>query len=269
MKYWYLSFVIHSADRPNWFRDYKWTTYIKDVDERVVAGDVVLIGNQENGVFAWGSVLSKGEETENREYRVELSRGNIQRSLIADRIIDKIEEFSTVLKSPKRPFTFLTKQQVRVLRSLLPDPKPPAPVGNHFILGSKVKLDEDLQVEYKDIAVSQIAKEAYEYAVAYARGPGGHTFFGVRDNGKVVGLQLDYSQRNDLRKRIEDKLFTIEPPLLAIEDYTLSFENVIDVHGHPVAEIFVIDLEVKSTGKKHRTAGGKSFHKGFSGRRKV
>ncbi len=269
MTNWYLAFTVPTGDQPYWLRSHKWTPYIEDVDDRVKAGDVVLIGNQGNGIFAWGTVRFRGEQTQNRKSLVEIDRGDLRYSLIPAEVIAEIQELSPIINSPKRPFTFLTKQQMRAATSLLTDPKPPEPIGNHFTLGSRVQTDEDLGIEYKDVAASQVAKVAYEYAVAYARGNGGHVYFGIDDNGEVVGLPLDFSQRRDLRQRIEEKLFTIDPPLLANDDYTISFEKVIDADGEPILHTFVIDVEIKPTGNDHRTAGGKSFHKGFSGRRKL
>lgn len=269
MNYWYLSLIVHAAEQPFWMTSHKWPAYIKEIDERVQTGDVVLIGNQGSGIFAWGTILRIGEGTEGGEFLIEISRGDLRYSLIGAEVLAEIPELSLIVRSPNRPFTFLTKQQVRTATSRLGAPQPPEPVGYDFILGSQLSADEDLRVEYKNVAPGQVPKEAYEYAVAFARGAGGSIYFGVSDDGIVRGMRLDFSQRNDLRKRIEEKLFIIDPPLRAVEDYTIYFANVIDADGHPVLDTYVIDLEVKPTGEEHRTAGGRAFHKGFSGKRKV
>lgn len=269
MNYWYFNFIIHTGDQPYWFRHHQWQAYIKDVDDRVKPGDVVFIGNQGNGIYAWGTIWHVGEETDNREQLVKIGRGDIRYPLIQASEIADLEELGAIAVAPKRPFTFLTKQQVRVILSRFSDSKPPEPLGNNFILGSRVSADESLRVEYKDVTRPNIAKEVYEYAVAYARGDGGHIYFGICDDGIVRGLELDFASRNELRQRIEEKLFSIHPPLLAVEDYTINVENIIDAEGNAIPDMFVVVVEVKPTGKHHVTAGGKSYHKGFSGRRKI
>lgn len=271
MTYWYFSYVVYAVHQPHWSQHHKWQVYVKGVDERVKPGDVVLLGNQGNGIYAWGSIHRIGEKTEAGEILVEIGRGNIgyPYPLIPADDIAKIGELSAIVNSPKHPFTFLTQQQARAAVSRMTDPKPPEPVGFSFILGSQVSVDESLEVEFKDVSATQVPKEVYEYAVAYARGVGGHIYFGIRDDGRVSGLKIEFALRNELRQRIEEKLFTINPPLLAVEDYTISFENVIDQDGNSIPDTFVLDVEIKSTGEEHRTAGGKTFHKGYSGRRKI
>jgi hypothetical protein len=269
MTYWYFSYVVYGGDQPHWSRHYKWQAYVKGVDERVKPGDIVLLGNQGNGIYAWGSIQRIGEKTEAGENLVEIGRGNIGYPLIQADDIAKIGELSAIVNSPKHPFTFLTLQQARAAVSRMIDPKPPEPAGFSFILGSQVSVDESLEVEFKDVSATQVPKEVYEYALAYASGVGGHIYFGIKDDGTVSGLEIKFSHRNELRQRIEEKLFTIAPPLLAVEDYTISFENVIDEDGNLIPDTFVIDVEIKSTGEEHKTAGGKAFHKGYSGRRKI
>lgn len=269
MTYWYFSYVVNAGDQSHWSQHFRWQAYVIGVDNRVKPGDVVLLGNQGDGFYAWGSVHRIGEKTEAGESLVEIGRGNIGYPLIQPADIARIEELSAIVNSPKHPFTFLTRQQARAAVSRMADPKPPEPAGFSFILGSRVSVDEGLEIEFKDVTATQIPKEVYEYAVAYARGEGGHIYLGIRDDGVVSGLAIEFAQRNELRQRIEEKRFTIDPPLLAVEDYTISFENVIDEDGNSIPDTFVIDVEIKSTGEEHTTAGGKTLHKGYSGRRKI
>lgn len=93
----------------------------------------------------------------------------------------------------------MTDLQVRRVCDFL-NRKPPLPSEPQYIRGSKVDQEEGLFLEYKQVTLSQIAKEAYEFAVAYASRGGGKVIFGIGDDGSVVGMELDLTTRDKLKK---------------------------------------------------------------------
>jgi predicted HTH transcriptional regulator len=148
--------------------------------------------------------------------------------------------------------------------------QPPPPRKQQFILNQPAESDEDLHTEYKEVKPQNVAQEAYEFAVAYRNKEGGSIYFGISDKNKiVVGMNLNNAQRDEIKRSLENKLFSINPPLSPSIDYSLEFHKVINEQGNEIPDLFVFELEVKrGSGIEHTTAGGKIYEKTYSGRKK-
>ena len=86
-------------------------------------------------------------------------------------------------------------------------------VKQKFIINQPVSIEETLYHEFKEVkgpnAVKAITNTADEYVVAYLNSDGGSTYWGIRDSDRiVVGVPLNFKQRDELNKVVTSKLTT-------------------------------------------------------------
>lgn len=273
IKYWLMANTVHVSEFPNWLNISEWVVYLNSFEDKLKEGDIVYIANAESGVYAWGSIWEMEQFQPDRQSFIKIGRGAIKLPLIDKGQILQEKELSELLSFPSGKFTFLTNKQVKTLNNLMPHgvSKPPLPRKKQFIINQPLEEDEDLHTEYKEVSINNIPNEAYEFAVAYLNQEGGSIYFGIRDNDKaVVGLTTTTPQRDEIQKKIENKLSTINPQILPVTNYTMDFHKVIDELGNEIIDVYVFELEVKpNLAKGYKTAGGKNYLKTFSGRRKI
>ncbi len=144
-----------------------------------------------------------------------------------------------------------------------------------FVLDQPVSLEENRSFEFKEIngakPVDIIKNIVDEYVVAYLNSPkGGGIFWGIRNDGIVVGVSLDREKRDDLRRLVCDKLIGIRPTL-PVEMYDLQFHPVY-AGEVPVQDLYVVELKVLPSPyypEPYCTASGKYHEKTISGIREI
>lgn len=117
----------------------------------------------------------------------------------------------------------------------------------NFIKGQPLDFDEDLSVEYKEIKggnpAASIKSLADQYAVAFLNASGGKIYWGIRDEDKVVvGVELSYGQRDEIRRVVSEKTASIKP-LISPAHFKLRFHNVRN-NNRKLSNVFVVELEV-------------------------
>jgi hypothetical protein len=274
-KYWLIPHAVHVADFPYWsLHATEWTVECDATQADVHEGDIIYLANGETGIYAWGMVVEVNVPvSEGEQGSIKISRGAIKPVLIERNKINGDDALRDLLSFSGGKFNFLLNRQVKALNSMIPPrtPKPPTPTDQQYVINQAVSEDEGLHIEYKEVAINSIPGDAYDYAVAYLTQKGGRVLFGVRDSDhNVVGVTADMNARDRIKKTVENKLSTISPQILPVRDYWLDFHQVIDHTGEPVADCFVFELEINETeSKDHRTAGGKSYLKSFSGKIRI
>jgi hypothetical protein len=103
-----------------------------------------------------------------------------------------------------------------------------------FILNQPVPIEETRHYEFKEVKgpnpVNAIKNVADEYAVAFLNSEGGRIFWDIRDSDRmVVGVRLDFGQRDEVSRIVTEKLFNIQPAV-APQSYRLEFHQVYE-HG--------------------------------------
>ncbi|XP_059163691.1 uncharacterized protein LOC131946781 [Physella acuta] len=83
-----------------------------------------------------------------------------------------------------------------------------------------------------------------KYVTGFLNSGGGILFFGVDDNGIVVGLRLRYKQTLHLSRKIKSVIRDIKPYVRA-EEYSINFANVSDKEGKVKLNKRVLELCVK------------------------
>lgn len=271
-KYWLMANVVHGSDFNYWrFHASEWTVY-GTIDNRLSEGDILFIANSEIGIYAWGFLTEIFRADSDEQSRIKISRGAIRPILIGKSQIQSIKELSNLLLFKSGRFTFLTNQQVKLISSLLHGvSKPPLPRRQQFILNQTIEENEDLYTEFKEINPNKIPDVSYDYAQAFLNQDGGKLYVGIRDKDKtVVGNKIEYSKLDEIGQKVENKLFTINPPIFPSEDYTIAFHPVIDEEGNRITDCIVFELEIKpSASKNFKSQSGKQSIKTFSGKRKI
>ena len=108
------------------------------------------------------------------------------------------------------------------------------PTQIRFIQGLPVPFEETRFYEFKEIKgrnpADSITKISDKYAVAFLNSEGGRTFWGVRDSDRItVGVTLDERQRDEVRRKVSEKLGAIRPPI-SVEDWQLELHPVYNLN---------------------------------------
>ena len=145
----------------------------------------------------------------------------------------------------------------------------------HFVRNKPVHLEETRHYEFKEVKgnnpISSIANTAVDYAVAFINREGGQIFWGIRNEDRVaVGVQLNYRQRDDVAKAVDNKLFKIQPQL-GPSAWQLEFHQVYESRT-PIDDLFVIELIVPRSPSRtllYATDKGEVFVKTDSGKKRL
>ena len=128
------------------------------------------------------------------------------------------------------------------------------PTQIRFVQELPVPFEETLFYEFKEVKgdrpVSRITKDSDEYAVAFLNREGGRIFWGVRDSDRItVGVILDEQQRDEVRRKVSEKLGAIRPPI-SVEDWDLEFHSIDNLQKETVQDLWVIELVVRPRQEK-------------------
>lgn len=137
-----------------------------------------------------------------------------------------------------------------------------------YILNHPVHMEETRHFEFKEIksstgAVNSIVNTSDEYAVAFLNSEGGSVFWGIRNNDRVVvGVPLNFEQRDKVRRDAHAKLSTIEPRIDPSQ-YRLEMHDIYDELGAKVPDICIVELVVPRSNSvgPYYTGGGEAWVK--------
>lgn len=126
-------------------------------------------------------------------------------------------------------------------------------MADKFTLNATVSIEEGFTSELIEIreqagktsVVEQIRDEVDKYVVGYLNGGiEGSIYWGIRDDGKVSGVFLDTSQREAVKKAVDEKLRGIEPkiPLNAIKEPTFHVVYLDGESTRPERSLYVVEV---------------------------
>ncbi len=271
MNYWLLSAPIHGTEIQPSYVGRPWPYEKVTLDERLKGGDVVYLSFGGSGLYAWGHVVKKEkykDEQLGEAYRVTVTRSVIRYDLVPPERIKNTRELDGSFSFPHGNLEFLTVSQINALNNLIrmsgedgpPDPSDLDDESLYRILhagrpksvplftrNQPVVLEETRYVEFKEIigasAINSIKANADEYAVALLNRDGGRVFWGVRNDRVVVGINLNYSQRDEIRTEVTAKLSRIRPAV-SMQEVSLEFYSVHDDNGQDIGDLYVFELDV-------------------------
>ena len=118
-----------------------------------------------------------------------------------------------------------------------------------MVLHQTIQHDEDREHEFKEISLSNrdpvksIASIADEYAVAFLNSRGGRILWGITDKTHaVVGVKLNLTQRDELRRRLFDKFANVRPAV-DLTAFSVNFHPVLDGPAS-IEDCFVVRVDV-------------------------
>jgi predicted HTH transcriptional regulator len=145
-----------------------------------------------------------------------------------------------------------------------------------FVLGQPLPIEETRHLEFKEVKgtnpVNPIRNLTDEYVVAFLNSEGGRIYWGIRDSDRVVvGVRLNYAQRDEIRRVVTEKLNKIQPPL-APTAYRIEFHQVYDQDNEDtVSDLYVVEVVAPrvSSPDIYSTAKGEVFVKTDAGKKKL
>lgn len=161
----------------------------------------------------------------------------------------------TIIQEPKGPRAKDVTIQTRAI-----EPESPAISSPSYRFNQTLTLEEDREHEFKGLQRSKdpvkTISDYYvaEYVNAFLNTNGGIIYFGIENDGRVQGIQLDRSQRDDLRTRIS-KVINKFQPSVEPDLYKVSFVPVLGRESACVVEIQVC----KGTASLYMT-GSQNFY---------
>lgn len=140
--------------------------------------------------------------------------------------------------------------------------------------GTMVPMEEGMEHEFKKVTaqnvVKKIIEEAEEYTVAFlnAGGPG-RLWFGIQDDGIVLGVTLSRTDRDQLQRDLMHQLSQIQPPI-SPGAFRLNLYQVV-VGAEVVEDQYVVELVIPEVKMQSLffTPGGSAYLKYAGGRKKL
>lgn len=147
-----------------------------------------------------------------------------------------------------------------------------------FSLGTPVDLEEMHNCEFKEIKgnnpTGSISSLVDEYVVAWLNSmkSGGKIYWGIRNDDRiVVGINVDYRTRDEIRRVVTDKLMQINPKIPP-SSYSIEFFQVLDDKSLPIQDLYVLEVSVPQPSSEvmlYATGKNEVFIKTDSGKKKL
>lgn len=152
------------------------------------------------------------------------------------------------------------------------------PLIVRYIINSILQDEEYRFVEFKEIKginpTDSILSLVDQYVVAYLNENSKHSgriLWGITDDErKVVGVKLNYKQRDVLRKCISERLGQIQPSLPP-SVYRINVEKVYDRELNEIADLCIVEISIESYQNNflYSTSKGEVYIKTDGGKKKL
>ena len=149
------------------------------------------------------------------------------------------------------------------------------PTQIRFVQDQPVPFEETRFYEFKEVKgknpTGSITNTADEYAVAFLNSEGGRIFWGVRDSDRItVGITLDEPQRDDVRRKVSEKLGSIDPPI-SVEGWQLEFHQIYSLNGETIEDLWGVELLISPPKERDifYTNSGELFVKTEGGKQRL
>ncbi|MBI5053492.1 MAG: putative DNA binding domain-containing protein, partial [Chloroflexi bacterium] len=116
-----------------------------------------------------------------------------------------------------------------------------------FILNQTVRFEEDRHHEFKEIKggnpIDAIKNAADEYVVGFLNSGlgGGSIYWGINDSGVVVGVKLNREQRDELRRKVSEKLSQIKPAISPAA-CKVEIHDIYDETSTKLGELYIVEI---------------------------
>lgn len=299
MKYWLMRTAIHADELQQRLVGTPWPYQRIYPNERLKAGDIVYLSKAHGEIYSWGYV-SKVEPYRDVNLEKDLLSVHVIRPILRDVIVPAqtlrlSAKLARLFANTQDNLIELSTDEAKTFNQLLRSesveaPADPSmedvpvvvvsqsrrpPLERTFVFNQPVQIEERRYTEFKEIKgsnpVDAIKHAADEYAVALLNKEGGSVFWGVRDTDRVViGVRLDYQQRDEIRRVVSNKLTQIQPHF-PTSLFNLDFHPVRDEHGKAIEELWVFEADIPggSPTELYATGSGEVYVKTDGGKQKL
>lgn len=147
-----------------------------------------------------------------------------------------------------------------------------------YVLDAQLNDEEFRQVEFKEIrgqnALDSVKNVVDEYVVAFLNDHSsykGRIIWGITDKERrVVGVKLNYNQRDTLRRILTEKLSKISPSIPP-SSYEILLQPIYDTEMKKINDLFIIEVIVEATPSQYlyATQGNEVFIKTDGGKKRL
>ena len=143
-----------------------------------------------------------------------------------------------------------------------------------FVLNQAVLFEEGRQCEFKysTDTLKYIGEHVDRYVVAYLNSNiTGIIYWGIRDDGTVVGVRLNTQQRDEVRQTVDRQLSNCKPSVLP-SSYNTHFRSVFDQNSNLIRDLYIVEVNVSVEPVQcqlHYTGSGIVYLKTDSGTMKL
>ncbi|KAL8560958.1 hypothetical protein ACOMHN_022077 [Nucella lapillus] len=117
-------------------------------------------------------------------------------------------------------------------------------VSNFYRLGQTIGR-ETRHSEFKQVGKTRLGESVGKYVCGFLNsGEGGTLYFGVNDDGLVIGISCPQAKEDSYRKIINKALKSINPPVFT-DVYTVRFIPIMKADGYISEKLQVLEVEVK------------------------
>uniref|UniRef100_B8HTF0 AAA-4 family protein n=1 Tax=Cyanothece sp. (strain PCC 7425 / ATCC 29141) TaxID=395961 RepID=B8HTF0_CYAP4 len=130
-----------------------------------------------------------------------------------------------------------------------------------FIKGNIFSTKEGEVTEFKDLEKSKkpafrITNDTEEYIVGFLNASVlGKIYFGIKDDGEIIGICLSRSEQDDIEKLIPNKLRNTDPRI-SPSYYKIEIKNLYDINEILIENLFIVIVSVihRATKFPYRTS---------------
>jgi Putative DNA-binding domain len=299
MKYWLMRSAIHGDEIQQIYVGRPWPYQKIYQNDRLKAGDIAYLSKGHGEIYSWGYV-SKIEPYRDVDLEKELLRVHVIRPVLRDEIVPAqtlrlSAQLARLFANTHDNVIELSTDEVKTLNQLLrsagveapPDPseedatvfvvpqsRRPS-LDRTFVLNQPVKVEETRYAEFKEVfarnPVDAIKNAADEYAVALLNKEGGSMFWGIRNSNRVVvGISLNYQQRDEIRREVSNKIAKIQPHF-PVSLFNLDFYPVRDEQDQDIEELWIFEMDIPGGAPTdlYATESGVVFVKTDGGKQKL
>jgi tetratricopeptide (TPR) repeat protein len=141
----------------------------------------------------------------------------------------------------------------------------------NFVQGKIFNQEEGASVEFKEIKspepvnrINKIVDHAEKYVVGFLNARiEGSLYLGIDDSGIIQGVPLDRNNRDEIDRKIPDKLRRTDPPI-PHNYYEVTIHDILNSEREHIEDLCIVQIHVFKTEDKkslYKTSGGSVYLK--------
>lgn len=108
-------------------------------------------------------------------------------------------------------------------------------------------IKEDAEHEFKEIkgsnAVRAIKSNVGEYITSFLNSNGGTIYYGISDDKRVKGINLNYNEKDEIKRGVFDAVGAITPNI-SPDNINLDFRDVYNIKSEKLHNVYVLEVQI-------------------------